>query len=64
MTEQQREVLDRAIVMLRVAGKHCETHAASRTSYYDGARCDGYCIKQDCEAAAEALGEIIMGVSA
>lgn len=49
------EALDRAIVMLSVAGNHCEEYAMSAVSHYDDADCDGICINDDCKTVIEML---------
>lgn len=53
---------DRAVEMLRIAARYIrETYPDGHTVHYDGADCDGFCIADDCESAAEdvaALAEI------
>ena len=58
------EAFNRAIVMLSVAGNHCEDHAMSAISHYDDADCDGICINDDCKTVIEWLqqahdGEVV-----
>ncbi len=45
----------RAIEMLRIAAEVIREHAPDVTRFYDEAECDGYCIADDCESAAEEL---------
>ena len=42
----------RASLMLRIAAKYIREHAPDFEIYYDEARCDGYCVADDCEDAA------------
>lgn len=51
MTYEQR----RAIEMLEVAAKYIRIHCPDREIFYDDAECDGSCVADDCEIAAEAL---------
>lgn len=48
---------DRAIEMLRVAARYIREHYAEGTVFYDGTDCDGYCVADDCENAADCLSE-------
>ena len=41
--------------MLRIAAEVIREHASEATHFYDEADCDGYCIADDCESAAEEL---------
>lgn len=53
------EASPRAVEMLRIAADVIR-HQAPRAHYkYDGADCDGYCIADDCESAAEDLSAAI-----
>jgi len=45
----------RAVAMLRIAGEHCQKYAPGDHSFYDDADCDGYCIMEDCNNAADDL---------
>jgi hypothetical protein len=47
----------RAAYLLRVVAKFIEENplAPEMTVYYDEAECDGYCLKEDCLSAVEAL---------
>lgn len=51
MTYEQR----RAIEMLKVAADYIKAHCPDQTTFYDDAECDGSCVADDCERAAEAL---------
>lgn len=46
---------DRAIEMLRIAARYIRETDAYGTIHYDGTECDGYCVADDCEIAAEEL---------
>lgn len=54
------EAIKRAIEMLRVAQQYCEKWP-EETVDYDGTTCDGYCIMDDCNAAASEL-EFLLNV--
>jgi hypothetical protein len=45
----------RAIDMLRIAAALIRQHAPEALYFYDNAYCDGYCIADDCESAADDL---------
>lgn len=45
----------RAIEMLRVAARFIRQHAPDRTIAYDETECDGNCLAEDCEFAADDL---------
>lgn len=48
----------RAVEMLRIAAKYIrESDDCDRLVPYDGAECDGLCIADDCDFAADALSE-------
>lgn len=47
--------LARAIEMLKIAAKYIRKYHDDGILIYDGADCDGACIADDCEFAAEAL---------
>lgn len=47
--------IPRALEMLRVAGEHSAKYGADETTIYDEADCDGTCVKDDCEFAADDL---------
>lgn len=49
------ERLKRAIEMLEICAAYIREHAPDCVSFYDGTDCDGYCIADDCECAAESL---------
>jgi hypothetical protein len=49
--------LDRAQMLLRLAAEFIREHAPVEMVRYDNADCDGYCLADDCEAAADALDE-------
>lgn len=49
------ELIQRAILMLRIAGTHCQQLGSQDTSFYDGVDCDGSCIENDCHATAGEL---------
>lgn len=56
---------DRAAQMLRVAATRIRNGlAAAETTHYDGADCDGYCIADDCESAADDLADRIAALEA
>lgn len=41
--------------MLQIAAKYLREHSDDGLVEYDGTECDGYCVADDCENAAEAL---------
>lgn len=43
----------RAAYMLRVAAWYIRDKYPDGIVYYDDAECDGYCVADDCESAAE-----------
>lgn len=50
--------IDRAIEMLKIAAKWIRENSGyfgETTEFYDGAECDGSCIADDCENAADAM---------
>lgn len=51
--------LERAIEMLNIAAAYIREHAPDYVSFYDGTDCDGYCIADDCEIAANDLGTMV-----
>ena len=53
------EELARAIEMLNIAAAYIREHAPDCVSFYDGTDCDGYCIADDCESAAESIGAMV-----
>lgn len=53
-TVRQKD-LDRAMEMLRIAAKYIRKYHDDGILVYDGADCDGACIADDCEIAAEAM---------
>jgi hypothetical protein len=63
--QAQEAALSRAAEMLRVAAKYARkvddwapTHASLVA--YDGTHCDGFCLADDCDAAAEDLSSFIL----
>lgn len=50
-----QEDIDRAVEMLTIAAKIIRDHAPEAYAHYDEADCDGYCVADDCEIAAEQL---------
>ena len=53
------KALRRAEEMLRIAGPLVAKFAAESEVFYDGADCDGTCIAEDCEHAAEDAAEAL-----
>jgi hypothetical protein len=49
--------IKRAQEMLRIAAKYIRDHAPSYMIFYDLADCDGYCVADDCEIAADCLDD-------
>lgn len=49
------ENINRAAEMLRIAAKVIRDRAPDSRFYYDDADCDGLCIAEDCEIAADLL---------
>ena len=45
----------RAVLMLRVAANYISKHCPDMTWVYDEVICNGYCVANDCLAAADAL---------
>ena len=45
----------RAIEMLRIAALIIREHASTVEHFYDETTCDGWCVADDCESAAEWL---------
>jgi len=39
--------------MLRVAAEYIREHCPDQTIHFDDTECDGYCVADDCECAAE-----------
>jgi hypothetical protein len=50
--------VERAAQMLKIAACIIREHCPEATYGYDGVRCDGICIADDCEASAETLTEL------
>jgi hypothetical protein len=49
---------ERAVYMLRIAADYVrKTGDKGREIFYDEALCDGYCVIDDCESAADMLEE-------
>lgn len=46
----------RATEMLLVAAKYIREHCPDQLIHYDDVDCDGFCVADDCESAAAALG--------
>lgn len=47
--------IDRAIEMLNIASRYIRDKYPYGLIYYDEADCDGWCVADDCEGAAEML---------
>lgn len=47
----------RAIEMLRIAAKYIRDYYPDGIIHYDEAECDGYCVADDCESAADGLAD-------
>ncbi len=46
----------RAVEMLRIAAQYIRDNASTdETVRYDGVECDGFCVAEDCDSAADAL---------
>lgn len=60
----KRDAIKRAIEILEIAGEHCESYAGDATAFYDEADCDGYCINDDCKAAANDLRKLLKDMPA
>jgi hypothetical protein len=52
-----KEDIARAVEMLTVAAQYIRDHDPSGLIKYDEAMCDGYCVADDCETAAESIRE-------
>ena len=50
------ETTVRAIEMLNIAARYIREWDPTGTITYDEAKCDGYCVAEDCEAVAADLG--------
>ncbi len=61
MTKEHTEALERAVLMLNVAAKYIENNEPFGLASYDGTDCDGFCLAEDCTAAAEALDDTYIG---
>lgn len=52
----QHDAILRAVEMLRVAAEYLsKLHSPDDVIHYDEADCDGYCVADDCKAAADDL---------
>lgn len=49
--------IERARLMLRIAAQYIRENWDDGLIFYDEAECDGLCVADDCEAAAEGLDE-------
>jgi hypothetical protein len=49
------EEIKRAVEMLKIAAKYIRDNDPEGIIFYDGTDCDGYCVADDCETAAECL---------
>jgi hypothetical protein len=49
--------IKRAQEMLRIAAKYIRANDTYQTIRYDDADCDGYCVADDCEIAADCLDD-------
>lgn len=49
------EDITRAVKMLRIAAHYIRFFAPDHVVRYDGAQCDGRCVADDCEKAADVL---------
>jgi hypothetical protein len=49
--------IKRAQEMLRIAAQYIRSHAPCHLVFYDNADCDGYCVADDCETAADSLDD-------
>lgn len=56
VTKVSCEDLARAHDMLRIAAEYIRDNWPDATINYDDAECDGYCVADDCESAAEMIG--------
>ncbi len=52
-----KEDLLRAAEMLKIAAEYIRENWPDATVFYDEAECDGYCVADDCETAAEMIWE-------
>jgi hypothetical protein len=49
------KVTIRAALMLRMAAHYIRNHCPDESICYDDAECDGHCVADDCEAAADGI---------
>lgn len=56
---ERNEILQRAMLMLKVAAKYIKESGTELEIHYDEADCDGHCVAEDCENAADALSELL-----
>ena len=54
---KERKEISRAREMLKVAAKYIRDYYPDGTIHYDENDCDGYCVADDCESAADGLVE-------
>ena len=59
MTQTEKDIIQRAILMLEVTGSRAVQVNPEYRSYYDEARCDGYCMKDDCAVSREELQSLL-----
>jgi hypothetical protein len=65
MNEARKMAVDRAVLMLRVVTEYMRKHPVRDYEItYDEAVCDGYCLTDDCETAAEMLVAMFDGPKA
>lgn len=51
----EKKAIDRAVLMLNIAAKHCEQFAGEESTHYDEADRDGGCVADDSREAASEL---------
>jgi hypothetical protein len=56
------DALPRAEQMLRIAASIIRKHAGDATTTYDGAKCDGYCVADDCETEALIIASALSAI--
>ncbi len=55
MVSVNKEDLLRAAEMLKIAAEYIRENWPDATVFYDESDCDGYCVADDCETAAEMI---------
>jgi hypothetical protein len=51
--EMMSKAIERKNYLLRIAARYIREHAPEETIFYDGTDCDGACLADECECAAD-----------